>query len=101
MDTDDLSTEAYKGIIIEAEKFNHDLTLRYGIIASLCKNEKEYLIEAKNITRLIKGLSINELTDLFFGFPPDKASLLLTLDKISANISEIEKIPENERHYDF
>ena len=29
MDTDDLSTEDYRGIIIEAEKFNHDLTLRF------------------------------------------------------------------------
>jgi hypothetical protein len=25
MDTDDLSTEAYRGIIIEAERFDHDL----------------------------------------------------------------------------
>jgi hypothetical protein len=101
MDTEDLSTEAYEGIIIEAEKFNHDLTLRYGIIANSCKNEKEYLLEAKEITRLLKGLNKNELADLFFGFPPDKVALLLTLDKISANISEIEKIPESERHYDF
>ncbi len=29
MDTDELSTENYKGIIIEAEKFNHDLTLQF------------------------------------------------------------------------
>jgi len=26
MDTDDLSREAYEGILIEAEKFTHDLT---------------------------------------------------------------------------
>ena len=26
MDTDDLSRETYRAIIIEAEKFNHDLT---------------------------------------------------------------------------
>ena len=58
-------------------------------------------LEAKEITRLLEGLNKNELADLFFGFTPDKASLLLTLDKISANITEIEKIPESERHYDF
>ncbi len=32
MDTDDLSNEAYDGIIIVAEKFNHDLTLQYDLI---------------------------------------------------------------------
>jgi hypothetical protein len=31
MDTDDLSREAYQAVIIEAEKFNHDLTLRFGL----------------------------------------------------------------------
>jgi len=30
MGTDDLSIEAYKGILIEAEKLSHDLTLHYG-----------------------------------------------------------------------
>lgn len=31
MDTDELSNEAYQGIIIEAEKFDHDLTLQFGV----------------------------------------------------------------------
>jgi hypothetical protein len=31
MDTDDLSIPTRSGIIIEAEKFNHDLTLQFGI----------------------------------------------------------------------
>lgn len=31
MDTGDLSEETYKSILIESEKFNHDLTLK-------CKN---------------------------------------------------------------
>ena len=34
MDTDDLSNETYKAVIIEAEKFNHDLTLQFGILAT-------------------------------------------------------------------
>ncbi len=72
MDTDELSTEVYKGVIIEAEKFNHDLTLRYGLIADSCKSEKEYLIKAKKITKAIKGMGKEELTDLFFGSMPDK-----------------------------
>ncbi len=34
MDTDDLSKPTYNGIILECEKYNHDLTLQFGILAS-------------------------------------------------------------------
>ncbi len=43
MDTDDLSQEAYKSIMIEAERFNHDLTLRFGVLSRDCNDEEEYL----------------------------------------------------------
>ena len=101
MDTDNLSTEAYKGIIIEAEKFNHDLTLQFGVMASSCKNEKEYLLKAKKLIKEIRGLDQDELSDVFFGSLPDRLALLLTLDKILVNISDVEKIPEIQRHYEF
>ena len=32
MDTGDLSEEAYRAIMIEAEIFNHDLTLQFGLL---------------------------------------------------------------------
>jgi len=38
---------------------------------------------------------------MFFGSPPDKKKLHLTLEKILTNILEVEKITENKRHYDF
>lgn len=101
MDTDELSTETYKGILIEAEKFNHDLTLQFGVMASSCKNEKDYLLNAKKLIKEIRGLDRDGLSDIFFGSLPDRPSLLLTLDKILVNISEVEKIPENKRHYEF
>lgn len=101
MDTDELSSEIYKGIIIEAEKFNHDLTLQFGVMASSCKNEKEYIFNAKKLIKEIRNLDKHALSAIFFGSPPVKKSLLLTLDKISENISEIENIPENKRHYEF
>ncbi len=47
MNTDDLSREAYKAVMIEAEKFDHDLTLRFGVLASQCDNEDEYLQECR------------------------------------------------------
>ena len=96
MDTDELSKEAYKGII-EAEKFNHDLTLQFGVLASSCKNEKEYLLNAKNLVEEIRELDESDLSDMFFGSPPNKTKLLVTLKKILTNISTVEKIPENKR----
>ncbi len=101
MDTDDLSTEAYRGIIIEAEKFNHDLTLQFGLMASSCKNEKEYLLKAKKLIKEIQELDKFDLSDMFFGSPPDIEYLLSTLKKILTNILEVEKIPEDKRHYEF
>ena len=38
---------------------------------------------------------------MFFGLPPGKKKLHLTLEKILTTILEVEKIPENKRHYDF
>lgn len=101
MDTNELSTEAYEGIIIEAEIFNHDLTFQFGVMASSCEDEKEYLIKAKQLIKEIQRLDKYALSDMFFGVPPDKIKLHLTLEKILTNISEVEKIPENKRHYEF
>lgn len=101
MDTDDLSTEAYKAIIIEAGKFHEDLRLQFGLMASSCENEKKYLIEAKKLIKEIKALDKSGLSDIFFGSPPEKKYLLSALKKIAANISEVEKIPETKRHYEF
>ncbi len=101
MDTDELSTETYKGIIIEAENFNHDLTLQFGLMASSCENEKDYLDQARILIKEIKKLNKAGLSNMFFGMPPDKNKLHFTLQKILTNILEIEKTPENQRHYDF
>ena len=101
MDTEELSTEVYNGIIIEAEKFNHDLTLQFGVMAASCNNEGEYLHNAKELIKQIKTLDKSDLSDMFFDSPPAKKYLLLSLKKILANIAEIEKIPEEKRHYEF
>jgi hypothetical protein len=101
MDTDELSTESYKGIIIEAEKFNHDLTLQFGVMAASCENEAAYLVKAKKLIGEIKLMNKADYTDIFFDIIPDKNALHLCLQKISDNISEVEKIPEAKRHYEF
>ncbi len=89
MDTDDLSRESYEGILIEAEKLTHDLTLHYGVLSSDCKNETEYIDEAAKLTRELMNVEDWELDDLFWGNPPDKEKLNFTLQKIIDNINNI------------
>jgi len=100
MDTDDLSREAYNGIIIEAEKLTHDLTLHFGLLSYDCKNEHEYIEKSKRLAKAIIKIKDNELEDFFWGNPPNKEKLLFTLKKIIRNIEEIIKIPIENRHYD-
>jgi len=101
MDTDDLSREAYSGILIEAEKFDHDLTLQFGLLSYECKNEQEYLVKAKLLIEMIRRLEEYDFPSIFFETLPDKNSLHKVLDKLLDNISKVEKIPENKRHYNF
>ena len=101
MDTDDLSRETYKAIIIEAEKFNHDLTLRFGVMADSCKNEEEYINKSLRLIDSLRKANKAVLTELFFGDLPDIPKLNSTLDKIEKNISKVQEIPHEKRHFDF
>jgi hypothetical protein len=101
MDTDDLSREAYNGILIEAEKLTHDLTLHYGLLSNDCKNETEYIDKAEKLTREILQMDDWELEDLFWNNPPDKKKLIFTCKKILENIKKIKTIPIEKRKYDF
>ncbi|MCH7403610.1 hypothetical protein ACFOUP_13380 [Belliella kenyensis] len=102
MDTDDLSLPTYRGIIIEAERFNHDLTLRFGVLASNCKNDDDYLNQAET---MIKHWLTDENFEIaadviFFGEPVDLEKFKITLEKLLENITEIRKTPMNEREYE-
>ena len=101
MDTDDLSRESYEGILIEAEKLTHDLTLFFGLLSSDCKNETEYLEKAEELTKEIMQMDDWELDDIFWGNPPDKEKLDCTCKKILRNIEKVKKIPIKQRNFDF
>lgn len=100
MDTDDLSREAYNGILIEAERLTHDLTLHYGVLSYDCKHETEYIDKAEQLTRKMLQVDTNGLDDLFWGNPSEKGKLDFTLQKIIGNIEKIKKILIEKRHYD-
>ena len=101
MDTDDLSQEAYKAIIIEAELFDHNLTLRFGLLSYDCEDEAEYLDKSIKLATALKKVSNYALEDIFFGEPPSKEKLNKVLDKIIDNINTVNKIPFDKRHFDF
>ena len=100
MDTDDLSRESYNGILVQAEKLTHYLTLHYGLLSYDCNDESEYIDKAYKLTTEIMQADDNELDDLFWGNPPDKEKLDFTLQKIICSIEKIKKIPIEKRHYD-
>jgi len=101
MDTDDLSQEAYKAIIIEAELFDHNLTLRFGLLSSDCEDEVEYLNKSIKLATALKKVSNYTLENIFFGEPPSRENLNKVLDKIIDNIKTVNKIPFEKRHFDF
>ena len=100
MDTHDLSREAYNGILLEAEKLTRDLTLHYGVLSGYCNDEADYIDKALEMTKEIMQADEWELDDLFWGNPPDKEKLNLTLQTIINNIENIKETPIEKRHYD-
>lgn len=44
-----MSQEPYKAVIIEAERFNHDLTLQIGVLSYQCENEEKHLIAVREM----------------------------------------------------
>lgn len=92
MDTDDLSRKAYKGILIEAERFTHDLTLHFGLLADECKDEAEYLVKSRILIGELKEVEPEDYSDVFFGERPDQVKLHQTLDRMLRNIDQMERI---------
>lgn len=78
MDTDELSDEAYKGVLGEARNFHGDLTLRFGLLASHCLNQNEYLLSALDLIGKYKSYKAEDLDDIFFDNTPDIKSFKRT-----------------------
>lgn len=102
MDTDDLSLATYAGVIVEAERFHHDLTLQFGIMAASCKNDDDYLNKVEALVKkwLTKGNMSNLIDDIFFSERVNEKAFKETLNKILSNIAEIRKTPMDQREYE-
>ena len=102
MDKDDLSRDSYDAIIIEAEKFHHDLTLQFGVLSGSFDTENEYLTASENmIMDWIENWDIDNVIDeIFYDNQPNKVDFKKCLDKIISNINEVKKIPIKARKFD-
>ena len=69
MDTGDLSEETYRAIMIEAEHFNHDLTLQFGLLSGECKDEDDFIRKSILLIEEMKNYDETDLDDMFFGNP--------------------------------
>lgn len=101
MDTDLLSTETYQATLVEAERFDHNLTLHFGLLSTKCKNEKEFIEKAEQMLHTFKKAKPEELLDAFFGEVPDMDEFHQTIEKIFKNLEKVKKIPYEKRHFEF
>ena len=100
MDTDDLSNELYKAVFSEADSFNHDLSIQFGLVADECDSEKEYETAALTLIRALRKTEPANVDDIFFGEVVDREQFLSALQKIEDNIRAVQKIPLNKRTFD-
>lgn len=49
MDTNDLSRETHMAIIDTVERFHHDLTLQFGVMANDCSTDDEFLDRSESL----------------------------------------------------
>jgi len=101
MDTDDLSVETYRATLVEAERFDHTITLHFGLLSYDCNNEQEFIEAVEQVLRGYKEAEAWELEDLFYGELPDMDGLRQTADKIRDNLQKVKQIPLEERHFEF
>jgi hypothetical protein len=102
MDTDELSEETYKAIIITSEKFNHNLTLQFGILASVCSDDNDYLFKANNFIIEWKSDLANTINEIFFDTAKPKASIFENLlSNIQSQIEKVISIPIEKRKFEF
>jgi len=99
MDTGDLSDETYRAILSEAESFNHDLTIQFGVLSGMCENEEDFIEKSIALIEEMKSYDEIDLDDIFFGNPPERKAFDKVLQTILKNIEEVKKIPLEKRNY--
>ena len=89
IDTGDLTDKTYKAIMIEAERFNHDLTLQFGLLSYKCEDEKDFIAKSGLLVNEMLKYDEVDLDDMFFGNAPEKSNFHKALQRILTNISKL------------
>jgi hypothetical protein len=90
IDTGDLTEKTYQAIMIEAERFDHNLTLQFGLLSYQCNDEGDFIKKSKQLIKQMLKYNMADIDDMFFGEPPQKKEFHNALNKILDNISSIE-----------
>lgn len=103
MDTNDLSRETHSAIIDAAERFHHDLTLQFGILADDCDTDNQFLDASESVIKewLTDWDLEDVIMDIFFDNLPRKAEFKKVLDKILISIENVRTIPMEQHKYDI
>lgn len=75
--------------MIEAERFNHDLTLQFGLLSYECRDETDFIKKSIELVNAMVKCDAEDLDEIFFGDPPDKKEFCKALNKILDNISKL------------
>lgn len=89
IDTGDLTDATYEAIMIEAERFDHILTIQFGLLSYQCKDEKDFIKKSGQLVQQLLKSPAWEIEDLFYGEPPSKKDFHAALKRISDNISKL------------
>lgn len=89
IDTGDLTDKTYEAIMIEAERFDHNLTLQFGLLSYECQDEANFIKKANKLIKEMLTYDEVDMDDMFFGKPPVKKEFHIALNKILTNISEL------------
>ena len=100
MDTNDLSNETYDAVMKQAERFNNDLTLQFGVIASDCKDETEYLEQALLLIKEFESDIEEAMEEIFYENIPEKSKFKSALKEMKKSIKVVQKIPIEKRTYE-
>ena len=82
IDTGDLTDKTYQAIMVQAERFNHNLTLQFGLLSYECDDESDFIKKSNLLVREMLKYEEGEIDDMFFGKPPEKKEFHKTLKKI-------------------
>ena len=89
IDTGDLTDKTYQAIMIEAERFDDNLTLQFGLLSYQCKDEADFIKKSKQLIKQMLTYNMADIDDVFFGEPPTKKEFHNALNKILNNIAEL------------